>query len=239
MKQDFKKTPSVKKPRLSIPNTQISLEDSQTTTNYIVITSIIIGAIVLVGGYFIYNLTNNFLDSSNRLKALDKQKGLLETKKNNLETLNNGAFKVIQDKRDGKTSDADLIMRALPYTEDQKNLYAMLEAMTKEAHISLLEISQTAQSTSSSSSSATPPAPTPNSDGVIKQQPKPVYFTVTIQGPYVALLDFLANTEKSSRVINFRKMKLDGSSTDVKAQIDFVSYYQDKADISDHQEDLK
>lgn len=238
MKQDFKKTPTVKKPRLSIPNTQISLEDSQTTTNYIVITSIIIGAIILVGGYFIYNLTNNFLESSNRLKALDKQKSLLETKKNNLETLNNGDFKVIQNKRDGKTSDADLIMRALPYTEDQKNLYAMLEAMTKEAHISLLEISQTDQSASSSSASVVP-APTPNRDGVVKQLPKPVYFTVTIQGPYVALLDFLANTEKSSRVINFRKMKLDGSSTMLKAQIDFVSYYQDKADISDHQEDLK
>lgn len=239
MKQDFKKTPTVKKPRLSIPNTPISLEDSQTTTNYIVITSIIIGAIVLIGGYFIYNLTNSFLDSSNRLKALDRQKGLLDTKKNALETLSNGAFKVIQDKRDGKTSDADLIMRALPYTEDQKNLYAMLEAMTKEAHVSLVEISQTAQSSSTSSASAQPAPPAPDSNGIVKQQPKPVYFTVTIQGPYVALLDFLANTEKSSRVINFRKMKLEGSSAMVKAQIDFASYYQGKADISDHQEDLK
>lgn len=234
MKQDIKQ--AAKKPKLSIPNTQISLEDSQGTTNYLVISGIIVGAILLVGGYFIWNLTNSFLESSNKLKALEKQKGLLETKKNNLETLKNGAYKEIQLKRgDAKLSDAELILRSLPYSQDQKNLYAMVEEMTKQANVSMEEIKQTEQTGSTSSANTESSGGGPGEP----KSPKETAFTVTIVGSYPALLDFLANTEKSARVINFRKMKLEGSSASLKAEIDFVSYYQDKANIEDREEDLK
>ena len=234
MKQDIKQ--ATKKPKLSIPNTQVSLEDTQGTTNYLVISGIIVGAILLVGGYFIWNLTNSFLESSNKLKALEKQKGLLGTKKNDLETLKNGAYKEVKQVRgDAKVSDAELILRALPYTQDQKNLYAMLEEMAKQANVKMQEVKQTDQAASTSTGTTENTGGGPGES----QSPKPVAFTVTIIGSYPALLDFLANTEKSARVINFRKMKLDGSSAEVKAEIDFLSYYQDKANIEDREEDLK
>lgn len=232
MNKDIKAAP--KKPKLSVPNTQVSLADNQSSTNYLVISGIIVGLILLVGGYFIWTLTTTYLEQTNKIKALDKQIGYLEDKKDNLETVNNGPLKEIQRVRDGaKISDAELIMRALPMTPDQKNLYAMMEQMAKEANVKMQDIKQNDQTTASTAPAEAAPSSTES------QTPKTIIFTVTIVGPYRSLLDFLANTEKSARVINFQKMKLEGDSNSVKASIDFTSYYQDKANISDREEDLK
>ena len=113
MNKDIK--PNPKKPILSVPNTQISIADNQNSTNYIIIVCVFMGLIVLIGGYFIWNLTNTFFEQSNRIKALEKQKGYLDDKKKNLETLNNGPLKQITKKNDAGISDADLIMHAVEH----------------------------------------------------------------------------------------------------------------------------
>lgn len=247
VKTNKKELKQSKKPQT--PKTEISLEQAQTAKHFYLITSLILAAILLGGGYASYRLFTNYIHKSNEIKAQDKLVSSLDQKIKDLDTLK-VPYAQITDSKGGTGSDADAILRALPVTEDYKSLIAMLENMANVSGVTLDSVSKsssaaTPAATPAPASSSDAPSTTANSSSASTgaQQPQPLTFSVSISGPYDKIIRFLDNSEKSARVINFKSMQLsnDGGTggNSVKASLTMETYYQDKANIESTQEDLK
>jgi len=214
------KKPTTNKPK--VPNTEISIAQDASSRNYIIIMVAVSIVIVFVGGYFITNLTNQYIHQSNVNKAQDKTIGALDTTQSNLKALRPN-YDAITTKGASGVSDSNLILNALPEKPDYEGLIAILEKMGQNAGVKVSTISQ--------SSTA---APTAAKAGAIA-----VPFTITVEGSYNSVLEFLKETEKSSRVINFNSMSLSSSGGTLSASISMTTYYKSPANISNTMEPLK
>jgi Tfp pilus assembly protein PilO len=252
VKNDKTRTGSKKK--VEVPKTEVSLAQAQTAKHFYLITSLILVAILIGGGYGSYRLFNNYIYKSNQIKAQDKLIHSLDQKQKDLEALK-APYADITNSKGGIGSDADAILRALPITEDYKSLIAMLENMANVSGVSLDAVSKTIGGAAAAATPAPTPTPTsgttasgtstaaPGTSTGGPQQPQPLVFSVSISGPYDKIVRFLDNTEKSARVINFKSMQIasngQGSGNDIKASLTMETYFQAPADISSTQEDLK
>lgn len=213
------KTSKKTKPNKTPIVTEKNELEERKTKNYIIILCFVIALIVLGGGFLIYYLASTYSYQANKLKAQDEQIKLLEQKQKNLVELKPN-YEAITAKGANGVSDADLILRALPTETDFKGLIAMLEKMGQQSGVKIVSVTQ--QNTQSSGST----------DSQKGSPAQPVPFTVTIEGPYQGLVDFLKKTEQSSRVINFASMALTGGSGQpIQANLTMNSYWQPPADI--------
>jgi len=125
-------------------------------------------------------------------------------------------------------SDSTLILQALPTTPDYEGLIAILEKMGQNTGVKVSSISQTASASSASST------------GTAKGGSKEMQFTLSVEGSYGAIVDFLKQTESSSRVINFNSMSLSGGSgSPLTASLTMTTYYKTPANIGSKTEPLK
>jgi Tfp pilus assembly protein PilO len=192
--------------------------EERKTRNHIIILCVVIGLIVLGGGFLIYYLAGVYSYQANKLKAQDEQIKLLEQKQKNLVELKPN-YEAITAKNSNGVSDADLILRALPTETDFNGLIAMLEKMGQQSGVKITSATQQTSQSGQGNTGAVGAAQT-------------VGFTVAVEGSYQGLIDFLKKTEQSSRVINFVSMALTGGSGQpIQANLTMNSYWQPPADI--------
>ncbi|MFO0862935.1 MAG: hypothetical protein U0516_04430 [Candidatus Saccharibacteria bacterium] len=230
----------VEKPskKVEVPKTEISEAQDKSARNYIIIMFVVIGLIVVVGGYIIYRLAAEFAYQSNVNRAQDMLLTSLNTKQKNLEQLKPN-YEAITAKGTGGISDADRILSAMPITEAYDQLISSLEAMGQQSGVTVTSVtagssSGTGGSSASSANSSQSSSQKSNGSGI------PFTFTVNVKGSYAAILTFLKKTEQSARVINFNSMTVSGTNgSDLTANITMTTYYQPEANIESTYETLK
>jgi Tfp pilus assembly protein PilO len=221
-------TPKPKK-KPEVPKTEISQSQDKSARNYIILMCVIIGLIVVAGGYIIYRLAMQFAYISNVNRAQDMLISALNTKQQNLDILKT-KYDTIAQKGANGVSEANLILSAMPVSVAYDNLIATLEAMGQQSGVQVTSVtlsdSQSQSGEANSVSSQT--------TGI------PVSFTVNVEGSYSAIIAFLQKTQQSARVINFNSMTITGSSgSSLTANITMTTYYQPEANIDSTYEPLK
>ncbi len=219
------------------PKTPISMNEKLETKNFLTVMILVTSVVVLVGGYFVYRLTQAYIRQANEVKAQDKLINSLKDKQEALEKLKPN-YAAITTKGANNISDADLVLRALPTTEDYKSLIASLEQIGKESGVKVTTVTQSggAVAASPTPTSTTPGTPAASSTAA---QPQALAFSVNIEGPYERIFVFLQNTERSARVMNFTSMTLSGNSGTVSASLSMKTYWQAPANIASTMEPLK
>lgn len=222
-----KKNPKSDK-SVEIPKTEASKELEAKTRSYILIIGLAVVFAVLVGGFIIYWLAGRFVLQSNLNKAQDqlisdlieKQKDLQELKPN---------FEKINTKGTNGVSDAELILRAVPTTQDYESLIAILERMGQESGVKVRDISQ--QNVTQTGQASVAPVPPPTNTNIQTAGATPYVFTVKLEGSYNSILEFLKKTENSARVINFNSMDIDGNTNNITANLTMTTYFKPDANI--------
>ncbi len=222
-----KDTSKAGKKQVVVPNTDTSQSEDKSTRSFIVWMIAIMVLVVLVGGGIIYWLGGLYVTQSNKNKAQDIEIGDLQTKQQNLVALKPNYDKIIAKGPNG-LSDADYILLAMPTDKAYDELVAMLEKMGQASGVKITSVSQSAATTSGDSSASSGGA-------------TPYSFSVTLEGSYTAILEFLHKTENSARVINFSSMNISGNNggDGNQATITMKTYYQPPANIAPTQEPLQ
>lgn len=221
--------PTGPKKDIEVPKTDTSQTEDKSTRRFVFWMIAVSVLVVLVGGAIIYWQIGLYVNQSNKNKAQDMEITDLNTKLKNLELLKPNYEKIIAKNGSG-SSDADLILHALPVGKGYDELVAMLEKMAQGSGVKVTSVTQTeasdGQSTGGGDNSTTP---------------IPYSFTVTLEGGYSSILDFLKKTENSARVINFSSMNVTGNSTNGtnQASITMQTYYQPQANINPKMEPLQ
>lgn len=221
------KTP--KKAPVATPNTAMSQAEKKTNQRFIIWMGVLIGAIVILGGYGVYRLGTTYVHEANKIKAQDMLITSLDQKEKNLQALKPN-YEAITAKGANGVSDADLIMHALPLDSDYQGLIAMLEKMAQESGVKVTSVTQGSGAAGSSTTAAPGAAAASGSSNSSSAQP--FTFTVGLEGSYQGILDFLTKTQQASRVMNFSSMTLSGgSSGTVQANVTMQTYFQGPANI--------
>lgn len=228
-----------KSKQVELPKTEVSLSQAQTAKHFYLITSLILAVIILGGGFGIYKLLTAYTHKDNEIKAQNKLMNSLSEKIENLEALK-APYAEITDSKGGTGSKADAILRALPTTDNWTALVAMMDNIANLSSVTMLSVSKAGAtgSTTSSSTTATPAETSPSGSSTTPQS-KSLVFTIEVEGKYDNIIKFLENTEKSSRVINFKSMKISPGEENIKASLTMETYYQDEANIDPTYEELK
>ena len=223
------------KNKVEHPKTAASMSDQLATKNFLTIMIVISIAVVLIGGFFIYRLSSSYIRQANEIKAQDQLIGSLKKKEVALEKLKPNYAAITQEGA-SNVSDADLILRAVPTTEDYKSLIASLEKIGQESNVKVTSVTQ-----STSATSAAPASPTNGNQAAPASSTSAnvLGFSVNITGPYDKIFTFLENTERSARVINFTNMTLSGNSGSVSASLSMKTYWRPPASIASTMEPLK
>lgn len=218
-----KQPKTAKAKKLEVPKTDVSQHDDKSTRRFIFWMVALIFLIILVGGGVLYWLIGQYINQSNKNKSQDITIGLLEKKKKDIELLKPNYEKITTKGTDGR-SDADLILSAMPTDQGYNELIAMLERMGVESGVKISTISKGGEGESAK-------APSPSS----------YQATVSMEGEFSNILDFLRKTENSSRVLDFVSMNISGStrSGKVSSTSTFKAYYQTPADISPTTKELQ
>ncbi len=225
-----KQPASTKSKKVEHPKTPASINDKLATKNFLTIMIAVSIGVVLVGGYFIYRFTGAYVRQANEIKAQDQLIGSLKKKQTALEQLKPN-YAAITQKGPNNLSDADLILRAVPTSEDYKRLIASIEQIGKESNVRVASVTQ--------SSSAAPAPVASGGTSTAAARATVLGFTVSIEGPYDKIFTFLENTERSARVMNFTNMTLSGNSGTVSASLSMKTYWSPPASISSTMEPLK
>jgi len=222
----------VQKPtkKIVVPQTEVSEKLDSTTRNYLIIMGLVSAGIVVFGGYMIYRLTTQYIYQSNVNKAQDQLIASLITKQKNLQALKPN-FEAINSKGANGISDAQLILRAVPTTQDYENLLATLEKIGQDSGVKVTNVSQSSSSTSGSDAT--------NDTAVSGATATGFPFTVNVEGSYSAILEFLKKTENSARVINFNSMSLNGDTGKISANLTMTTFYKPDANINSTMVPLK
>ena len=216
---------------VEVPKTEVSKKFDINTRNYLIFAGVAVFVILLVGGLIIYWLAGRFVSQSNINKAQDQLISDLTEKQKDLQELKPNYEKIIAKGANG-VSDADLILRAVPTTQDYESLIAILERMGQESGVKVKDISQqnavqTGQTSPSPAASTTQPV----NSSIQTGGATPYVFIVKLEGSYNSILDFLNKTENSARVINFNSMDIDGNTNNITTSLTMTTYFKPDANI--------
>lgn len=216
------------KKNIEVPTTDASQTEDKSTKRFIFWMIAVTVLVVLVGGGIIYWQIGLYVNQSNKNKAQDMEISDLNTKIKNLELLKPNYEKIIANNGSG-SSDADLILRALPVGKGYDELVAMLEKMAQGSGVKVTSVTQTEATEGQGGS------------GETSTTPIPYTFTVTLEGSNSSILEFLKKTENSARVMNFSAMNITGSPSGGtnQASITMQTFHQPQANINPKTEELK
>lgn len=208
------------------PGTEVSQNDDKSTSRYVFYMIAAMAVTVIVGAVVIYNLGRDYVLQTNKNKGQDKTIQLLEQKKKDLEELKPNYEAITQPGDKGK-SDADLILNAMPADEGYKQLIAMIEKMGNESGVNIPSISK---STTTEASQARGSAAA-----------TPYQISISMEGTFAEVIEFIKKTEKSSRVMNFVSLSFNGptSGGSIQSSATFTVYWQKPADIAPTQKELE
>ena len=216
-KDKAKKSPKA----LMVPKTAISQNDDKSTRRYIFYMIALMLLIAIGGGYLIYTLSKAYILQSNMNKAQDKTIALLEQKKVDLTKLKPNYEKITAKGSSGK-SDADLILQAMPADEGYKQLIAMIEKMGLEAGVEIPSVNK-------------------SGGGAGLAGITPYNISISINGTFAQVMDFIKKTENSSRVMDFVTLSFNGSTRagQIQSSATFTVYWERPASILPSEQELQ
>ncbi len=221
------------KKSVKIPNTDTSLDDDKSTRKFVYLMIALIILMIIVGGVILYWMIGRYVQQTNKNKAQDETISLLETKKTNLELLKPNYEKVLVPVKDGK-SQAELILNAMPTSEDFREFVAMIENMSQKSGVKVTSLTKPGSEEGGQTPQVVVTNPRP-----LPPKVKSSLVTIPIEGSFDNVLNFLRETEKSSRVMDFVSMEIDSLSGTVSVSPTFTIYWQDQANISPTEKELK
>lgn len=183
---------------------------SNLSTSNLIAAAILVGvlsiAVALIVGRML--LSSMMLNARviGKKSAANKQ---ISTNYNNLKSL--------QGEYNGLGANRETITSALPTKPNLPQLWAMLENISNSSGVT----------TSSVSSTITSDAEAPVGS-TVRQLP----ISVSVQGSYVSIQDYLKNIELSTRPLRVTNITLSGTSNTIQANLTIVTYYQGAADLS-------
>lgn len=215
--------------RISVPKTEKSQAQDKALRKYLIICGAGLAAIVIIGGYLIFWLGGKYIHQSNVTKAQSQLINNLETKQKNLQALKPN-YEAITTKGANGISDADLILRAMPTTEDYASLIATLERIGLESGVKVTNVSQV--NTSAAPAANTGSGGLGGNSNSSSSTVTPFVFTVNVEGSYTGILEFLKKTEQSARVVNFNSMSLNGKTGNISANLTMTTFFKPDANIN-------
>jgi len=215
-----------KKP-LVVPKTDVSQDNDKSTRRFVYYMIALIALIAIAGGVLVYWLAGNFVTQTNKNKAQDKTIGLLEQKKLDLIELMPNYDAIVAPTANGR-SQKDVILSALPDNDGYKELIAMIEKMGQQSGVLIPSVSRAATAGST--------AATQQAGAAL-----PYQVSVSINGTFAQVQDFIKKTENSARVMDFVTLNITGStkSGPVTASATFTVYYQLPANINPTEKGLE
>lgn len=221
-----------KDPAKTAPKTDRSEDDDRSTKKFVMGMIALIILSVLGGGAVLLWLTGQFIEQSNKNKSQDITIGLLEKKKQALESLKPN-YEKINAKDANNKSDASLILNAMPDNQAYDQLIAMIERMGGESGGRVTAIASEVGKSSGTSAGT--------GAGIGAGGADSYNITVSYDGSYEQTLEFLRKTEKSARVMDFVSMSLGGGIGEAKISPSIILkvYYQGPASIAPTQEPLQ
>lgn len=125
-------------------------------------------------------------------------------------------LKSLQNEYNSLGASRETINSALPTKPNLPQLWAMMENIGNSSGVSTSSVS------SVTLSDAEAPA-----GGPVQQLP----ITVSVQGSYAAIQDYLKNLELSTRPLRVTNVTISGTNNTVQANLTIVTYYQGAADL--------
>lgn len=223
---DNAKQSSAKKPLL-VPKTDVSQDNDKSTRRFVYYMIALIALIVIAGGVLVYWLGGKFVTQTNKNKAQDKTIGLLEQKKRDLAELLPNYDAIIAPTANGR-SQKDAILSAQPDNDGYKELIAMIEKMGQQSGVLIPSVSRSGAATATTTTTQASAA-------------LPYQISVTIDGTFAQVQDFIKKTENSARVMDFVTLNIAGSTKSglVTASATFTVYYQLPANINPTEKGLE
>lgn len=180
------------------PGTQAAM---QSIRNYLIIAIVVTVLVVLVGGYFIYNLAQANIKKALEVRAQEYQIKLTEAKVAKLEAAEPELAKLKQANGD-KPSRFDFItQRTLPEAEDFEGILTIFNRLQDDQSVDIESIAK--PGSAASGTTATTSAATAGDS-----KSKSSIIAVKATGSRDAVIGYLEALESSARIFDFSTMKI-------------------------------
>jgi hypothetical protein len=225
-----KKSPIANKKSPAVPQTDTSLGDDKSTRNFVYAMIAVTVLMLIVGGVALYWLIGRYVYQTNQNKAQDETIKLLEEKKKDIASLKPN-YDAIKAPGPGGRSQADLILNAMPTDEGFRQFVGMIENMAQKANVKVSNLSKPGAGAGA--------APGPNSTTPLPAGVQSSLVSVPIEGSYDNIINFLEETENSSRVMDFVSMNIGDITGNITVSPTFRIYWKSPANIGPTQKELQ
>jgi Pilus assembly protein, PilO len=194
------------------------------STNRVILLSAGITFVVLVGSaVFARSLALQLILDG---KVLSKKTAADNTLAKNLETVPQ-----LQNNYNDLGQNSTLVLNALPAGSDFSLVSSLMESLTSQSGLQLRSVTPAVVTTTATGAAA--PAPAAGNG------PQNFSFSISVGGPYAGLVQFLSNLEHSARPVRVTDITVTGTGASLNADIQLVTYVQDKADLKPKLETIK
>ncbi len=223
--------------KISIPTTPVSLERQAGIQKFVILVSVVSVIVVLVGGYFIWDLITKNIQKAREIKSQD---AYIELSKDRFEKLEKAKKALVSAKQgsDGQKSPYELVtVRALPNEADFATIITIVSTLQRESVVKIPSIKKTdAVSTTVASGGTT-----------ASQASQSYNIDISATGSPENCLDLIRKIEQSLRVFNVRSIGFPGgitnksvtsgqSTIDITLKLD--TYYTKPVDVATSQVNL-
>lgn len=218
-KSNAKKIAAPKKSATAVPQTPVSLAQQSSTRNFVIITIVITALVVLGGGYAIYTLANMNIKRALEVRAQDYYITLAQKKKSKLEDAEPQVVEL--KKADGSApSTFDYVTkRVLPATGDFQGILTIFNTLEQTTLVNVESITRAGGTGTTSSTAASVATPTTTSSGAQSTQ-----ITLKVNSSQEQITAFLRAIERSARVMDFQSMKLSGDKNSTSLGVTYTVY---------------
>lgn len=120
---------------------------------------------------------------------------------------------------EGDEINSQVVLDALPSKYDFPALFTSIAALAEEGKVDLKDFSGKDETQNAIESEIDP-------------EPVQIPFTLSVEGSYEKITDFLETLEKTIRPMNINSIDLSGSNKAMLAKIELHTYYQPKVDVT-------
>src|SRR3990167_8993199 len=172
-----------------VPNTEQSKTEHKQNQQFMIVMAIVSGLILVVGGVIIYRLFSSYLHKTNEIKAQDTYINSLKQKKEDLVILEQN-YNKIKELQGSGLSIENKVYHALPTRPEIKTILGMIENIAIKSGVTANVSTQNASTSSAKSSSS---APVSSDQEAVGNTTTAYIVSVTIEGAYDRVINFLQN----------------------------------------------
>ncbi len=209
--------------KIQVPETKMTQSQQTTMRNFLIIMITATTLIVLIGGYFVYQLAQANILKSNEIKAQDIQISLSKTKIDMLAKAEPELNKIKVADSSGVSDFSRITERVLPATDDLGTILTIFQKLQTQTLVQIDNVSKETRTAATGSSSTIPTS--------TKAESFQLSFKST--GTYEQIKNFLKAIESSQRVFDFSNLKLSGSGNALTLDMTYKLYYKAKPSITD------